>query len=359
MYHDCAPVWSPLIRVAFALAMCSACTERRTDSDATSDTLPVHDSLAAANAPAIAWRIRQLEHAPARFRPGGWSDQHLLWGILGGQPARLDVESGAIRTVPVNAWSLHTAQNVASWRNESGTWLLRGDGAPVRIAGPEPDSATGFDGPPTILWSDDGARALLGWHGEGGSRYEVLEQNGDRSRVAIRIAGYSGDTPALWLDATHVLFTTVANGPLAGEPMHRESGWRGDFAVLDLAARAYSLVTHVPDGTFLRVAGHHQTAVLVTEWDSSGVRAHWLYDPRTWQRRPTTLPKGRAFAARAGAVVVLVDSPGDSSSAGLVIGRYTLQLGRVARDTEPVFTPRGDRGSVRTGKGVLLFEAVR
>jgi hypothetical protein len=347
------------IALAITILLATACAEPRGDSAVASDTVAARDSLTATNAPALAWRVRPLENAPARFRPGGWSDQHLLWGILRGQPARLDVESGAVRTIPANAWSLHTAQNVASWRNEAGTWLVRGDGAPVRIAGPEPDSATGFDGPPTILWSEDGARGLLGWHGEGGSRYEVLEQNGDRSRVATRIAAYSGDTPALWLDARHVLFTTVANGPLAGEPMHRESGWRGDLAVLDLASRAYTRVTQVPDGTFLRVAGLHRAEVLVTEWDASGVRAHWLYDPQTWQRRSTTLPKGRAFSARGGAIIVLLDGTGDSTSAVLVAARDTLQLGRVARDTEPVFTPRGDRGSVRAGSGVLLLETAR
>jgi hypothetical protein len=50
-----------------------------------------------------------------------------------------------------------------------------------------------------------------------------------------------------------------------------------------------------------------------------------VYDPRTWRRRPISLPTGRAFASSAGAA-------------------------------EPVFSPSGRRGALRTENGVMVFE---
>jgi hypothetical protein len=301
------------------------------------------------------WHVRRLAFAPARFRPGGWSDEHVLWGLVRGQVTRLDTRNGETRTLPATAWWIQAAPNVVTWQSETGTWLLRDGGAQVRLAGPGADPEGRGDGP-RVLLSRDGTRALLGWEQEWDVSYDLLERDGSRRRLETRIPGYYLNGAALWLDSTRVLFHTVAMGPVGGEPVYRESGWRGALAVLDLRTGAYALVANVPDFTRLRVAGPHLDGVLVTEWDSSGVRAHWLYDTRTWRRRPTALPKGRAYASPAAAVVVLLDAQADSTDALLIANGETKPIGRVTRDGEPVFSPSGRRGALRTASGVMVFE---
>ena len=326
-----------------------------------SDAPPPGDATQSAT-PHIAsedWRVRPLDTAPARFRPGGWSDENVLWGLVGSRITRLVVDSGTTQRLSENAWSVETAAGRVSWRNEGGTWLLGSDGRPVRIAGAEPDSLTGFDGPPSVLWSSDGSRALLGWHGEGGSRFVLFRPGQPTQPVEPQLPGYSGHSPVVWLDSARVLFQTVANGPLSGSPMHCESGWRGDLAVLDLSTGAFTRVTSVPDRIYLRAAGRLPNGVLVTEWDSVGMQGHWLYDTEHWQRRPIDVPKGRAFASLGGAVVVYLDAPGDTVQAVLITGSKRKELGIVARDGDVPFSPSGRRGAIRVGNQVVLFEARR
>lgn len=337
-----------------ALIAVAACADP--GSHAGSDTSAPAGSVALPTADTTQWRTRRLEVAPAKFRPGGWSSEDALWGLVGGRLTRLDTRTGAVRTLPHEAWSIHAAAGVVAWRNGRGTWLLRDDGEPALVAPAGADSATGFDGPPTVLWSPDGSRALLAWAGEWDAAYDLLERDGSRRRLATTIPGYYGSNAALWLDSTRVLFQVVAKGPIAGEPEYRESGWRGDLAVLEVRNGAYRLVTTVPDSIFLRVAGPHPDGVLVTEWSSSGVRERWLYDPATWRRHPTSLPRGRAFASRAGAVVILRDSQSDTTGAVLVSGGKTMEIGRVPRDGEPAFSPSGRRGAIRTADGTMLLE---
>ncbi|MFN2564463.1 MAG: hypothetical protein ABR499_05560 [Gemmatimonadaceae bacterium] len=300
--------------------------------------------------------MRRLDVAPARFRPGGWSDEHILWGLVRGRVTRLDTRNGETRTLAATGWWVQAAPNVAAWQNETGTWLLRDGGAPERLAGPAGDPERSGDGP-TVLLSRDGTRALLGWQQEWDGLYDLLERDGSRHRLETRIPGYFLTGAALWLDSARGLFQTVATAPIGGEPTYRERGWRGALAVFDLRTNAYTLVANVPDFTYLRVVGPYLDDVLVTEWDASGsVRAHWLYDPRTWRRRPTSLPKGRAFASPAGAVVVLLDPQADSTDAVLIADGETRSIGRVARDGEPAFSPSGRRGALRTANGVMVFE---
>lgn len=281
----------------------------------------------------------------------------MLWGLLRDRVTRLDTNTGAVSSTAQTGWSVHAAPGLVSWRNERGTWLMRDGGQAIRVAGPEPDSLSGFDGPPTVLWSRDGARAVLAWAGEWDARHALLERDGSMRNLDTATPGYFGNSAVLWLDSVRVLFQTVAKGPVGGEPTYRESGWRGDLAVLDLRSNAYTRVTSIPDFTYLRVAGLHLNDVLVTEWDTSGVRAHWFYDPRTWQRRPAPVPKGwRAFAAQTGAVVVLLEGQGDTTDAVLVAAGDTLALGRLARDAEPVFSPSGRRGALRNEQGVVVFQ---
>jgi hypothetical protein len=301
------------------------------------------------------WDVRQLAVAPARFRPGGWSDEHVLWGLVRGQVTRLDTRTGEARTLAEPAWWIRAAPNVVTWQSEAGTWLLREGGAPIRLAGPDGSPNRKGDGP-TVLLSRDGTRALLGWQHEWDTLYELVERDGSKRTLETKIPGYFLNSAALWLDSSRVLFHTVAIAPIGGRPAYRESGWRGALAVLDLRSNAYTLVARVPDSVYLRVAGRHRDDVLVTEWDRSGVRAHWLYDPRTWRRRPMWLPTGRAFASPAGAVVVLLDEHADSTEAVLIADVETKPIGSVARDAEPAFSPSGRRGVLRTTNAVLLFE---
>lgn len=307
--------------------------------------------------PDALWGVKRLANAPARFRPGGWSSEDVLWGIVGGRLTRLDTRTGAATTLPHEAWSIHAGTGVVGWRNARGTWMLRDGGEPVLIAPAAPDSASGFDGPPTLLWSPDGERALLGWTGEWDSVFDLLERDGGRRRLRTVMDGYYGNDAALWLDSTRVLFRVVAKGPAGGAPEYRESGWRGDLAVLDVRTGAYSRVTSVPDSLFRRVAGMHPNGVLVTELGPAGVRGHAFVDPHTWRSRPAALPKGRAFASRGGAAVVLLDSTADTTTALIVAGGDTTEVGRVPLDGEPVFSPSGRRGAMRTADGVMLLEA--
>jgi hypothetical protein len=301
------------------------------------------------------WHVRPLAAAPPRFRPGAWSEEDVLWGLVAGRLTRLDVRSGETRTMSETAWWMRGASNAVAWQNEAGTWLRRGNGAPVRLAGPDGDPERAGDGP-SVLLAPDGHRAILGWHHEWDALHDLLETDGSRTRLETKIRGYFLNSAVLWLDSTRVLFQTVANGPVGGEPTYRESGWRGDLAVFDLRTNAYSRVTSVPDSIYLRVAGRYLNGVLVTEWSTTGVRGHWLYDTATWERRPLPVPGGRAFASAAGAVVVLIDPQGDSTEAVLVGGRDTIPIGRVARDGEPAFSPSGRRGALRTARGVMLLE---
>jgi hypothetical protein len=340
-----------------ALVVGLACENQRRDVGAGSDSL-----VTAANASqqtghtAPIWQVRPLAVAPARFRPGGWSDEFTLWGLVRGRVTKLDTRTGAVSTLPQNGWSFFNGTGVASWRNEKGTWMQRDGRKPILLAGPEPDLQSGFDGPPTVLWSTDGSRALLAWRGEWDFRYRLLERDGSTRKLDVAIPGYFENDAVLWLDSTRVLFRIVANSPTGGEPTYRESGWNGALAVLNVSTGAYGRVASTRDSTALLVAGRHLNDVLVTEWSSGAVLGHWFYDPLSWQRRPALLPRGRAFSSPAGAVVVLLDTSPDSAKAVLVSGFDTTELGRVSRDTEPAFSPSGRRGALRTGRGVVIFE---
>jgi hypothetical protein len=279
----------------------------------------------------------------------------VLWGLVRGRVTKLDTRSGDTRTLPATAWWLKAAPNAATWQSETGTWLLRDGAVPVRLAGPGGDPDRAGDGP-TVLLSRDGTRALLGWQQEWDALYDLLERDGSKRRLETKIPGYILNRAVLWLDSTRVLFQIVAIAPVGGEPTYRENGFRGALAVFDLRTNAYTLVANTPDFTYLHVAGSHLDDVLVTEWDTTGVRAHWLYDTDTWQRRAILLPKGRAFASAAGAIVVLLDPAADSTAAVLIANGETEAIGRVARDAEPVFSPSGRRGALRTMNAVTVFE---
>jgi hypothetical protein len=344
-------------RGLFFLIVGLACAGNARESGVKSDTLAATPKSSRGSETADpAWQVLPLAVAPDRFRPGAWTDESILWGLVRGRITKLDTHTGPVQTLSQTAWSFFPAPGVVSWTNESGTWMLRDGGKLTRLAGPEVDSVSSFDGPPTALWSPNGSHALLAWRGEGGVLYRLLEPDGSMRTLQVATPGYYGHDAVLWLDSTRVLFHVTATRSLAGDPGYRESGWRGALAVLDLRTGACSLVANTRDSTMLRVAGRYLNDVLVTEWSGGGVRGHWFYDPQNWQRRPAALPKGRAFSSPAGAVVIVLAAVADSADAILVTASDTLKLGRVAQDAQPVFSPSGRRGALRTSRGVMILE---
>lgn len=341
----------------FFLIVGLACADNAREAGVKSDTLAATPKSSRVRDIADpAWQVLPLAVSPDRFRPGAWTDENVLWGLVRGRVTKLNTQTGAVSTLSQTAWSFFPGPGVVSWRNEGGTWMLRDGGKPVRLARPGVDFLSGFDGPPTVLWSPDGSRALLAWQGEGDFGYRLLERDGSIRELEVATPGYYGNDAVLWLDSARVLFHLVAKRSLAGDQAYRESGWGGALAVLDLRTGAYAPVANTRDSTFLRVAGRYLTDVLVTEWGSEGVRGHWLYNSQNWQRRAAPLPKGRAFASPAGAVVILLAAVADSADAILVTASDTLKLGRVAQDAQPVFSPSGRKGALRTSRGVMILE---
>jgi hypothetical protein len=350
------------------VATLAACASPDTDDvKAAAAGVPTGAAMPAAEVvagPESAWEVRTLNAAPARFRPGGWSSETVLWGILGGRVASVNVATGEVRALKAEAWSVAAAHGVVSWRNEDGTWVLRAGSQPVRVAAGEHPS--GFEGPPGLIWSPAGDRAILVWGAEWDSRHDVLERDGTIRELETSIPGYFLNDAALWLDSAHVLFRTVAMGPVGGEPEYRESGWRGDLAVLALGTGDYRLVTHVPDHTYLRVGGVIPGGVLVTGWTPAGTRSgstdggHVVYEAGTWEQDPIELPAGRTFASAAGAIIVLLEPDSGAEEADLVeavliAAGGSIPLGLTAINAEPVFSPTGRRAALRMADGRLLL----
>jgi hypothetical protein len=357
---------STAVLAAVALGGCSPADTDAPPVEAASTVPSAALVSAEPRGPAATWEVRTLNAAPARFRPGGWSSETMLWGTLGGRVASVDVGTGEVRALRAEAWSVAAARGVVSWRNAEGTWVLRDGAAPVRVAAGEHPS--GFEGPPGLIWSLDGQRAVLVWGAEWDSRHQVLERDGTIRDLETVLPGYFLNDAVLWLDSGRVLFRTVAMGPVGGEPEYRESGWRGDLAVLALATGDYHLVTQVPDHTYLHVGGLVPGGVLVTTWTSAGARSgyagggHDIYEPDTWGGDPVPLPAGRAFGSAAGAIIVVLEpaagvEPSDVVEAMLIAAGDTVFLGMVAMDAEPVFSPAGRRAALRTADGRLLLVA--
>ena len=78
------------------------------------DTLVASKDSGRAHAVNPVWQTRKLDAAPDRFRPGGWSDEVVLWGLVRGRVTRLDTQTGTVSTRPETAWSFHTAHGVVS-----------------------------------------------------------------------------------------------------------------------------------------------------------------------------------------------------------------------------------------------------
>lgn len=332
-----------------ALLALFACAERDSADSSDSAAATVVDMPMTAIPDEPVWDVERLSNVPDRFRPGGWSAEDALWGLVRGRLTKLDVRTGAATTLPHEAWSLHGGAGVIGWRNASGAWMLRDGGKATLVA-----SSAGSDGPGAMLWSPDGSQLLISWPSEWDAVYDLVARDGSKRRLRTSLPDYFGTEAALWLDSTRVLFHVVAKGPLGGQPEYRESGWRGDLAVLDIRTGNYRRVTSVQDTITLRVAGLHPGGVLVAARGPEGVRRFWVYDIGTWRARSVAVPTGRAFSSAGGAIVVL-HAMGDSATAVLLTGPQRKELGRVALDGEPAFTPSGLRGAMRVAGGVVLF----
>ena len=292
------------------------------------------------------------------FRPVAFQDTATLWGVLRGRLARLDLPTGRVEAQPHAAWSLAAGPGVVSWRNETGTWGEREGDSPRRLAPTE--LMPGYEGPPDVLWSPDGRRAILTWTAEWDGHHELLDADGSRTSLATFEDGYNLDFPALWLDDERVLFTLVATGPRGGEPEYREAGWRGDLAVLDLERDEFRRVTDAPDSTWLRPAGLLDGRLLVRADGPGRLGEFWLYDPHDWSREPAALPPGRARAA-GDAVVLLEPAPaaGDAWDARLYQNGRSTELGPAADpDLDPAVSRDGRRIALRVlrdGRPALLL----
>jgi hypothetical protein len=345
------------------LIACGDATDQ-TDTDSAGNSAKVStvtDSVAlrGENDPAASasWNTRILTSSVRRFRPAGWSNDSLLWGLVRDSITVVNVNSGDARTYAATGWAVQATHDIVSWQNANGAWMMRVNEQPRLL--PMHNGVA----PSRVVWSANGRRAILAWEGEGRAHQEVFELTGARSPIDPRIAGYYGDRAALWLDSSRVLFEIVAGAGRNGATGYKESGWRGDLAVLDLRSLNYTRVTDAGDDEYLRVAGPHRDGVLVTQWGAPGVDRHWWYDKTMWKRSAIELPAGRVFSSIGGATVVFTDAEGDSATALLfpaplgVRGNETrsITIGKVARDAQPAFSPGGAIGSVHTGAGTVLL----
>jgi hypothetical protein len=185
---------------------------------------------------------------------------------------------------------------------------------------------------------------LLSWTAEWDLHHELRREDGRLVVLDTNLPGYMLDAPALWLDSTRVLFTVVATGPRGGEPEYRESGWRGDLALLELhrsrgspadsAPDSFRRVTDVPDGQFLRPTGLLNGQVLCADGT--------LIDPRLWRVTAIDLPPGIAYGAGS-TVVVAGDSVllGAARSGGRAPGATTstFKWQRLGASEEPPEPP--------------------
>lgn len=317
---------------------------------------------------ASAWEATVPAHAPRGFRPAAWEDERTLVGLARSRIVRIRVDTAQVLPGPPGlAWSVDAAPGVLSWTNEAGWWIQRADGdAELRV--PIADAPPGTDGPPEVLWSPDGSRALLTWSGEGAAVYGIAEVAPARiDTIAIRLAGYTPARPLLWLSERHVLLDVRALARRDGSTSHTESGQRGELAVYDAAAGVARLVAAARDDRFLRAAGLVAAdSLLVLEHDrQGGPVAQWVYDTRSWQRRPRPLPPGRAFPHTSGRIAVIT-SEGDGARLLVVDGPHTHHVTGVRPgDAEPVvWAPDGRRlalvdAAQEPGRLVLVEERTR
>jgi hypothetical protein len=227
------------------------------------------------------------------FRPSGWSGD-TLWGILRGRVA-FATES-ASGPPGATAWSLAVGNGVVAWTDDRGMWLRRDSAAVLlvpRASAPSPEH-TG----PDVTWSPDGRRAALAWVAESGVAIDILEGDTLR-RMEARVPGYMTSARLQWVDERRLILSVIANAGLDGASEHRESGYRGDLAVLDVDSRSIRVITSAKDGEYYVPEG-----MLAPDSLLVGIRAgngwperHSIIVAGAWSTRRDVAVPGRAAAA--------------------------------------------------------------
>jgi hypothetical protein len=325
-------------RVATTLLLV-ACGERQP---------PVRDTVAAGQATPrpdsqVTWTVRPILNAPRYFVLSDWVNDGTLWGLAGENPVDIDARTGA-----GTAWSVRASgarrspdKSALAWGDPSGIWIMRRGGRPRRLLtyASLPQVPAG-DPTNDVHWAPNGRRLLTSWRDEGNVTYALIDTlNGTLEPIATRLPGYGGPSAALWIDDRRILFTAAAIAAKDGSTDYRESGWRSDLTVHDVGTHTYEKVSDVPDGVFLTVAGAFEdTVVAVRRTGGENLATFSLFDTRTWQERPTGLPRGSGIAVtKDGARAVIVRSDDVMSEviirsrrAGVPHGAPVLLPGRIS-----------------------------
>jgi hypothetical protein len=283
--------------IAF-LILAAACDTRRPESrQPQRDTAP--DTARADSQ--VAWTVRPVVNAPRYFELSGWVTNDTLWGLAGSNPIDIHARSGAGRPWGIRASGGRRSpdRSALAWVDTTGVWIMRRRGSPRRILRfsslpQRPAGDPTFD----IHWAPNARRLLTSWAEEGGVTHALVDTaSGGLEPLALRIAGYSPPTLALWIDDRRILFTVRATGGKDGTTGYRESGWRGDIALHDLGTHQFELVTSVPDGTFLEpVAAWADTVLAMRRLSGDTLATFSLFDVRAWTEIPSGLPRGTGIA---------------------------------------------------------------
>ena len=307
----CARHWSRAVAMC-VLSASVAC-------DAGSDDTPPEAAQrpqAPAAAPVRNWTVDTV-NAP-RFRAYGWATD-TLWGIARGRLAGFADSTLTLSNDTV--WGVWTAPGHAlvAWTNASGAYVRTANGS-RRVLTPS-DTPPGSDFSPELAW--DGTRAVLTWTSEAAPGLSLLSADGatftHRLLDSRASAGSFASMPALWLDDGRVLMTVVSHRARSGESMPSEGGRRANLGILDIAGDSISIVTDVPDGTFLHPEGllHADTVLVAVREGNAHAGHHVVYDVRTWTQRPRLDAPGRATACSG--YIALLRLASDPASGGELV----------------------------------------
>ncbi len=290
--------------VAACLLLTAGCDSRRPESRGTRRDSPPDTARADSQ---VTWTVRPIVNAPRYIVLSGWVTNDTVWGLAGSNAIDIHVASGAGRP-----WSVRGTPGASrspdgtalGWADTAGIWIIRRGERPRRVLSFASLSERPAGDPPnTVMWSPNGRRLLTWWAEEWTSTYALVDtSNGSMEVLTTRLPGYMLPGAELWLDDRRILFTTRATGPKGGEPEYRESGWRGDLAVLDLATHQYTRVTDVHEDVGLGVmAAWGDTVLALRRTQNEPLATFVLFDSRTWRETPSGLPRGtRAAASRDG-----------------------------------------------------------
>jgi hypothetical protein len=293
------PARATYLSLATATALLTAaCTER--ESQPPRETTAATESVAARDSQ-VQWTIRPIRNAPNYFLLSDWVDDATVWGLAGENPVDIDARTGAAIPWAARASGARRSpdRSALAWGDASGIWIMRRGGRPRRLItyASLPQVPAG-DPTNDVHWAPNGRRLLTSWRDEGNVTFALVDTlNGTLEPIATRLAGYGGASAILWFDDRRILFTAAAIAAKDGSTDFRESGWRGDLMVHDVGTHTYDKVTDVPDGVFLTVAGTFGDTLIAARRSASESRATFsLIDTRSWQERPTDLPRGSSIA---------------------------------------------------------------